>query len=186
MKRVVPFLKVDKGLSDEKDGVHLMKRMPELAALLNKAVAKRIFGTKMPSVINRANGAGIKAVGSPRFVFTFLTSTARYRSEMVQLVTLLEMIARFGTMTSAPSAVRMMQARIPMRRTSPTSVSICMRSPTLFGRSKSKINPQTELLMTVCSQNPMPTVNAPARIVTLAKSTPSAAKPTKKPKSRTA
>src|SRR5439155_16414769 len=49
VKRVVPFLKVDKGLSDEKDGVHLMKRMPELAALLNKAIAKRIFGTKMRS-----------------------------------------------------------------------------------------------------------------------------------------
>src|ERR1700736_2522966 len=46
VKRVVPFLKVDKGLSDEKDGVHLMKPMPELATLLNKAVAKRIFGTK--------------------------------------------------------------------------------------------------------------------------------------------
>ena len=74
MKRVVPFLKVHKSLSDEKDGVHLMKRMPELAALLNKAVAKRIFGTKMRSVIKQANAAGIKAVGSPRSVFTFLTS----------------------------------------------------------------------------------------------------------------
>ena len=70
----MPFLKVDKGLSDEKDGVHLMKRMPELAALLNKAVAKRIFGTKMRSVINQANGAGNKA-GKPSFLyFTFLTS----------------------------------------------------------------------------------------------------------------
>lgn len=46
VKRVVPFLKVDNGLSDEKDGVHLMKPMPKLAALLNKAVAKRIFGPK--------------------------------------------------------------------------------------------------------------------------------------------
>src|SRR5262249_60309247 len=65
--RVVPFLKVDKGLSDEKDGVHLMKPMPELAALLNKAVAKRIFGTKMRSVINQANAAGIKAVVNQQF-----------------------------------------------------------------------------------------------------------------------
>jgi len=67
VKRVVPFLKVDKGLSEEKDGVHLMKPIPELGALLNKAVAKGIFGTKMRSVINRANSAGIKAVVSQQF-----------------------------------------------------------------------------------------------------------------------
>ena len=67
VKRVVPFLKVDKGLSDEKDGVHLMKQIPELDALLNKAVAKRIFGTKMRSLINQANPAGIKAVVSQQF-----------------------------------------------------------------------------------------------------------------------
>jgi fructose-bisphosphate aldolase class I len=67
VKRVVPFLKVDQGLSDEKDGVHLMKRMPELAALLNKAIAKRIFGTKMRSFINQANAAGIKAVVNQQF-----------------------------------------------------------------------------------------------------------------------
>ena len=66
-KRVVPFLKVDKGLADEKDGVHLMKPMPGLPALLNKANAKRIFGTKMRSVINQANAAGIKAVVSQQF-----------------------------------------------------------------------------------------------------------------------
>jgi fructose-bisphosphate aldolase, class I len=67
VKRIVPFLKVDKGLSDEKDGVHLMKRMPELAALLDKAVAKRIFGTKMRSFINQANAAGIEAVVNQQF-----------------------------------------------------------------------------------------------------------------------
>jgi fructose-bisphosphate aldolase class I len=67
VKRVVPFLKVDKGLSEEKDGVHLMKPIPELGALLNKAVAKGIFGTKMRSVINRANSAGIKAIVSQQF-----------------------------------------------------------------------------------------------------------------------
>jgi fructose-bisphosphate aldolase, class I len=61
------FLKVDSGLSDEKDGVHLMKTMPKLAALLNKAVAKRIFGTKMRSFINQANSAGIKAVVNKQF-----------------------------------------------------------------------------------------------------------------------
>src|SRR6201997_4108452 len=59
VKRVVPFLKVDKGLADEKDGGNLMKPMPELAALLDKANAKRILGTKMRSFIKQANPAGI-------------------------------------------------------------------------------------------------------------------------------
>jgi fructose-bisphosphate aldolase class I len=66
-KRVVPILKVDKGLADESDGVHLMKPMPGLPALLKKANAKRIFGTKMRSVINQANAAGIKAVVRQQF-----------------------------------------------------------------------------------------------------------------------
>lgn len=66
-KRVVPFLKVDKGLAAEKDGVQLMKPMPDLPALLKKAVAKNIFGTKMRSVINQANAAGIKAVVAQQF-----------------------------------------------------------------------------------------------------------------------
>ena len=67
VKRVVPFLKVDNGLADEKDGVHLMKPMPGLAALLDKANAKRIFGTKMRSVINQPNRAGIKTVVDQQF-----------------------------------------------------------------------------------------------------------------------
>src|SRR5262245_53537430 len=62
VKRIVPFLKVDKGLAAESRGVQLMKPMPELAALLDKANAKRIFGTKMRSVIKQADGAGIKDV----------------------------------------------------------------------------------------------------------------------------
>src|SRR4026209_425268 len=62
VKRVVPFLKVDKGLAAEKDGVQLMKPMPELAALLDKASAKRIFGTKMRSLIKQASEAGIKDI----------------------------------------------------------------------------------------------------------------------------
>jgi fructose-bisphosphate aldolase, class I len=66
-KRAVPFLKVDKGLSDEKEGVYLMKPMPGLAALLDKAVAKRIFGTKMRSFISQANTAGIKAIVDQQF-----------------------------------------------------------------------------------------------------------------------
>jgi fructose-bisphosphate aldolase, class I len=67
IKRVVPFLKVDKGLLDEKEGVYLMKPMPGLAALLEKAVAKRIFGTKMRSFIVQANASGIKAVVDQQF-----------------------------------------------------------------------------------------------------------------------
>src|SRR5256885_4399420 len=60
VKRVVPFLKVDQGLVAEKDGVQLMKPMPMLAALLDKARAKRIFGTKMRAFIKRADEAGTK------------------------------------------------------------------------------------------------------------------------------
>ncbi|MFN3609474.1 MAG: fructose bisphosphate aldolase [Hyphomonas sp.] len=66
-RSVVPFLKVDKGLADEKDGVQLMKPMPELDALLERAVAKGIFGTKMRSVINAANAGGIAAVVAQQF-----------------------------------------------------------------------------------------------------------------------
>src|SRR4030095_13371165 len=62
VKRVVPFLKVDQGLAAEKEGVQLMKPMPALAALLDKATAKGIFGTKMRSVIKHANAASIKEI----------------------------------------------------------------------------------------------------------------------------
>ncbi len=58
---VVPFLKVDKGLEDEADGVQMMKPMPELDALLERAKAKGVFGTKMRSVINLASPTGIAA-----------------------------------------------------------------------------------------------------------------------------
>jgi fructose-bisphosphate aldolase class I len=67
VKRVVPFLKVDQGLAAEKDGVQLMKPMPMLAALLDKARAKRIFGTKMRSFIKRADEAGIKNIVIQQF-----------------------------------------------------------------------------------------------------------------------
>jgi fructose-bisphosphate aldolase, class I len=67
VKRVVPFLKVDKGLADEKNGAQLLKPMPALAALLDRAVAKRIFGTKMRSFIKQANAAGIADVVSQQF-----------------------------------------------------------------------------------------------------------------------
>ncbi len=62
VKRVVPILKVDKGLADEVNGAQIMKAMPELDALLAKAKAKGIYGTKMRSVIKQANAAGIQAV----------------------------------------------------------------------------------------------------------------------------
>lgn len=66
-KRIVPFVKVDKGLADEKDGVHVMKPMPQLSTLLTRANAKHIFGTKMRSVINEANAAGIQTVVNQQF-----------------------------------------------------------------------------------------------------------------------
>jgi len=67
VKRVVPFLKVDKGLAAEQRGVQLMKPMPGLAALLDRARAKRIFGTKMRSVIKHADDAGIKDIVTQQF-----------------------------------------------------------------------------------------------------------------------
>ena len=66
-KRVIPFLKVDKGLQEESDGVQLMKPMPELDALLAKAVAQDVFGTKMRSVVKLADQQGIKAVVEQQF-----------------------------------------------------------------------------------------------------------------------
>jgi fructose-bisphosphate aldolase class I len=67
VKRVVPILKVDKGLEAEANGVQLMKPMPELDQLLVRAKAKGIFGTKMRSVIKQANAAGIRAVVDQQF-----------------------------------------------------------------------------------------------------------------------
>jgi fructose-bisphosphate aldolase, class I len=67
VKRVVPILKVDKGLADEQNGVQLMKPMPALAGLLDKARGKGIFGTKMRSVIKQANAAGVDAVLDQQF-----------------------------------------------------------------------------------------------------------------------
>ena len=66
-KGVVPFLKVDKGLADEAEGVKLMKPMPDLDALLERAVEKGVFGTKMRSVIELANPAGIAQVVGQQF-----------------------------------------------------------------------------------------------------------------------
>jgi len=67
IKGVVPFLKVDKGLADEADGVQLMKPIPALDALLDHAVARNIFGTKMRSVIKKANPKGIQAIVEQQF-----------------------------------------------------------------------------------------------------------------------
>lgn len=64
---VVPFLKVDKGLEDEVNGVQLMKANPDLDALCQRAVAKGVFGTKMRSVVNLANPAGVKAIVEQQF-----------------------------------------------------------------------------------------------------------------------
>ena len=66
-KNVVPFLKVDKGLAAEENGVQVMKPMPELDALLDKAVAQGVFGTKMRSVIKLANEEGVAAIVAQQF-----------------------------------------------------------------------------------------------------------------------
>lgn len=67
VKNVVPFLKIDKGLADEADGAHVMKPMPDLAALLDKAKSRDVFGTKMRSVIKLANRDGITNVVAQQF-----------------------------------------------------------------------------------------------------------------------
>ncbi|HHT80799.1 MAG TPA: fructose bisphosphate aldolase [Spirochaetales bacterium] len=66
-KRIVPFLKVDKGLADLADGVQMMKPIPNLWALLERAVKHGIFGTKMRSVIKEANSRGIKKIVEQQF-----------------------------------------------------------------------------------------------------------------------
>jgi len=67
VKQVVPFLKVDQGLAQEVDGAQVMKPMPDLDALLKRATAKGVFGTKMRSVIKLANPAGVDAVADQQF-----------------------------------------------------------------------------------------------------------------------
>lgn len=75
-KGIVPFLKVDKGLDELRGGVQLMKPMPDLDDLLKRAVAKRIFGTKMRSVIHEANPEGIKQVVDQQFEFALRIAAA--------------------------------------------------------------------------------------------------------------
>jgi fructose-bisphosphate aldolase class I len=67
VKRIVPFLKVDKGLADEANGVQLMKAMPDLDALLARAKSKGVFGTKMRSVVKHADAKGIEDVANQQF-----------------------------------------------------------------------------------------------------------------------
>ncbi len=67
VKNIVPFLKVDKGLADEADGVQVMRPMPDLDALLERAIDKGVFGTKMRSVIKTADPVGVHAVVDQQF-----------------------------------------------------------------------------------------------------------------------
>jgi fructose-bisphosphate aldolase, class I len=67
VKRIIPFLKVDMGLEKDKDGVQMMKPMPDLDPLLGNAKSKGVFGTKMRSVIKQANKAGIAAIVDQQF-----------------------------------------------------------------------------------------------------------------------
>src|SRR3954452_6055234 len=67
VKGVTPFIKIDKGLADEANGVQLMKPMPDLDSLLDRAVAKGMFGTKERSVIKQADKDGIRAIAEQQF-----------------------------------------------------------------------------------------------------------------------
>ena len=75
-KQVVPFLKVDKGLAAEQNGVRLMKPIDALGGLLDRANGHRIFGTKMRSVINDANEAGVAAIADQQFAYAAQISAA--------------------------------------------------------------------------------------------------------------
>jgi len=66
-KQVIPFIKVDKGLAPEENGVQVMKPMPQLDELLKKSVANNVFGTKMRSVIKKANAEGIQKIVDQQF-----------------------------------------------------------------------------------------------------------------------
>ena len=68
-KGIIPILKVDKGLAPEADGVQLMKPIPDLSTLLDRANARHIFGTKISSVIKEANPGGIRSIIDQQFVF---------------------------------------------------------------------------------------------------------------------
>lgn len=68
-KRIVPFVKVDEGLADERDGVRLMKPFTRLGGLLERAVQRRVFGTKMRSFVSRADTGGIKAIVDQQFAY---------------------------------------------------------------------------------------------------------------------
>ena len=67
VKNVIPFIKIDKGLADEENGAQVMKPIPDLDSLLERSVAKNMFGTKMRSVIKMANQVGVDAVVSQQF-----------------------------------------------------------------------------------------------------------------------
>ncbi len=75
-KGIVPFLKIDKGMEEKQDGVRIMKSLPQLKTLLDKANANGIFGTKMRSVILQANSAGIKRIVEQQFEFALRIAEA--------------------------------------------------------------------------------------------------------------
>jgi fructose-bisphosphate aldolase class I len=76
-KQVVPFLKVDKGLDEENNGVQLMKPIPGLEELLRQAIKKEVFGTKMRSVIKNANEKGVAAIVKQQFVIAKMIIAAK-------------------------------------------------------------------------------------------------------------
>lgn len=75
-KGILPLLKIDNGLAEEQDGVQLMKPMPDLDTLLAKAKERHIFGTKMRSVIKKADAKGIQAIIAQQFEYALQIATA--------------------------------------------------------------------------------------------------------------
>jgi hypothetical protein len=99
----------------------------------------------------------------------------RRKSDSVQFVTSLEIRLAFGTMTSAPSKVRTVLERTPMRETLPNIELNCTVSPDCTGRSKARIRPDTKLLTMFCRPKPMPTDSAPTMIAKRSSWMPAAA-----------
>src|SRR5262245_13609149 len=111
-------------------------------------------------------------------------STRRVRSDSVQLITRSVVSVPFGTMTSPPSPVRTMLARMPMERTSPLRSPTWITSPTWMERSTRRMRPETKLFTTACRPKPMPTPKALTRIVTRVRSMPMAAMARMRPRRR--
>jgi len=136
VKRVVPFLKVDQGLAEEQSGVQLMKPMPALTDLLEKAKTKRIFGTKMRSFIKQANAEGIRYIVSQQLKrLGRLSPQASCRSSSLKWIFTVRRRPRPKRCSKRPSSRR-------SARCTRSSCS-CSRSPS---RSKTTSTPTASVI----------------------------------------